>query len=69
MYIFVSTNQTDMIKATYTNKATKETYSISGENITLEKAWGGLLEMACRRMSWNYEMACEDLKISVNEKH
>lgn len=55
-----------MKTATYTNKATNETYQISGENVNLETAWGHLARAAASRMGWNFECFAMDVKVTVN---
>jgi hypothetical protein len=47
--------------ATYTNKATGETYKLNGVN-SLEQAWN-LAEFVCRRNNWNLSMFCFDVNV------
>jgi len=48
--------------ATYTNKATGETYKMGGVK-NLEQAWN-LAEFVCNRKNWNFEMFCNDVKVT-----
>jgi len=49
--------------ATYTNKATNETYRIGGVK-NLAQAWN-LAEFVCHRMNWNLSMFSYDVKVKL----
>jgi len=53
--------------ATYHNKATNETYKLSGLD-SLEHAWK-MSEVAAKRNNWNHEMFSHDVKVTVAETH
>lgn len=57
-------NKNKMKTATYSNKATGETYKLNGVN-SLRHAWS-LSEFVCRRNDWNHSMFCNDVKVTVN---
>lgn len=52
-----------MKTATYTNRATNETYKISGVK-NIGQAWN-LSETACNRMNWNPETFALDVKVTI----
>lgn len=56
-----TTNQQSIKMATYTNKATGETYTLKGIK-SLKQAWK-LAEFVCRRNNWNFSMFCFDVKV------
>lgn len=41
------------MKVIYTNHATKETYTLCCDNMTIEKA-SNLIEFACKRNNWRF---------------
>lgn len=50
-------------KAVYTNKATKETYTLA--NVTgIEQAWN-LWEFVCQRNNWNPSAFTHDVNIKI----
>ena len=52
--------------ATYTNKATNETYRLAGVK-SLKQAWS-LAEFVANRNGWNIEMFCTDVKVRFSNK-
>jgi hypothetical protein len=53
-----------MKKATYTNKQTKEIYTLSGVK-NIGQAWN-LAGIVCDRMNWNFDMFACDVRITLS---
>ena len=51
--------------ATYTNKATNETYRLTGVK-NLKQAWS-LAKFVANRNGWNSEMFCNDVKVTFSK--
>lgn len=52
------------MRATYTNTATNEVYTLSGEEMNLEKAHD-MAGFVCKRMNWNINMFGHDVRVRV----
>ena len=58
------TRNAGILTATYSNKATNETYKLAGVR-DIQHAWD-LAKHVCLRMDWNFWMFCNDVRISIN---
>lgn len=54
-----------MKTATYTNKATGETYQLGGVK-NIGQAWN-LAKFVADRMNWNFEMFSHDVKVTISK--
>lgn len=62
---FVENIKTNKMKrATYTNTATNEVYTLLGEKMDIQKAHS-LAGFVCERMNWNINMFGHDVRVRV----
>jgi uncharacterized protein YjaG (DUF416 family) len=53
-----------MTTATFTNRKTNETYTLKNVQ-DLSQAWN-LATFVCKRMGWNFDMFCNDVKVKIS---